>query len=181
MKEIWKDIKGYEGFYQISNSGRIKSLSRQRKIFGNREWESKEKILKLQKNHKGYLAIILHLNNKTKSYPVHRLVLNTFVGESDLQCNHMNGIKIDNRLENLEWCTPSENKLHAFRIGLIDYKGENHPGHKLTGKQVKQIKIYDKKNKPGRGYWTKVALQLGVSYKCIAHIITNRSWKHIQI
>jgi hypothetical protein len=85
-KEIWKDVPSYEGLYQVSNLGRVKSLK-----FG------KEKILKSGTNTKGYFYVIL-CNKNTQPFSIHRLVMRAFVGESDLQVNHKNGIKTDNRL-----------------------------------------------------------------------------------
>jgi hypothetical protein len=106
MEEIWKDIPWYEGLYQVSNLGEIKS-------FKNNRWGiGQENILKPQKNTSGYLQIIL---NK-QTYRVHRLVMLAFIWESKLDVNHINWIKTDNRLENLEYCTRSENLKHSYRV-----------------------------------------------------------------
>ena len=103
MKEIWKDIKGYEGLYQISNLGRVKSL---KYIHTGRE-----KILKPSVDKQGYLNICLCKNGVKKWYLVHRLVYEAFVGDipKGMQVNHINEIKTDNRLENLNLMTPKEN------------------------------------------------------------------------
>ena len=112
--EHWKDVPNYEGLYQVSNLGRVKSLK-----FG------KDKILKPQEGKRGYMKVGLWKEGERKYSYVHRLIMLAFVGESDLQVNHKNGVKTDNCLENLEYCTASENTLHAYDTGLmIPTKGE---------------------------------------------------------
>lgn len=114
--EKWKDIIGYESKYQISNLGRVKSL--ERKINCNNGFRIvKEKILK-QNIVNGYFRIQLGLNGK--SFLVHRLVAINFIGlDSNKEfVNHINGNKLDNNVDNLEWCTQSENQIHAYKIGL---------------------------------------------------------------
>lgn len=103
FNEIWKDIPDYEGYYQASNFGRIKSL--------NYKKTGKEQILKLRVNKHGYLNVGLFKNGKEKSYLVHRLVWLAFHEEipEGMQINHINEVVSDNRLENLELVTPKEN------------------------------------------------------------------------
>jgi hypothetical protein len=117
-KEIWKDIAGYEGFYMISNLGRVKSLKR---FFLRRghKISVKEKILKLHLcANNGYLIIILRKNCEPRTFTVHRLVCLAFMENPNinLDVNHINGIKTDNRLCNLEMITRSENLKHKYRV-----------------------------------------------------------------
>lgn len=107
MGEIWKDIKGYEGLYQISDRGNVKSFK-----YG------KERKLKPCKFGNGYLIINLSINGYYNSFNIHRLVCESFLPnpENKEQVNHKNGIKSDNRLDNLEWVTRSENAKHSFDI-----------------------------------------------------------------
>ena len=108
--EIWKDIKGYEGLYQVSNLGRVKSL--------NYNHTKKEKILKPQLMRNGYLRINLHVINKNKIFNVHRLVADAFIPNTDkkTQVNHINEIKTDNRASNLEWMNCKENVNYGTGI-----------------------------------------------------------------
>lgn len=124
MTETWKPIKGYEGLYEISNLGNVKSLMRIHtiKIDGRDPYTriNKEKILKQRVNKDKYHTIKLHLNGKKKEYPIHRLVAGAFI-ENPLnkpEVNHDNGIKSDNKVENLTWMTRSENIKHAYDTGL---------------------------------------------------------------
>lgn len=122
--EIWKDIKGYEGYYQVSNMGRIKSLPR--KIYNsgilgkNKFYITKEKILKGRLDKKGYLRVVLCKNNKKKDYLIHRLTIEAFKKNVDNKpcINHIDGNKTNNKLDNLEWCTYSENLTHAYKMNL---------------------------------------------------------------
>lgn len=114
MKEIWKDIPGYEGSYKISNLGKVQSHI----YYNGRTLSDRARILKPFLS-KGYLRVCLTNNDGYRKYLcVHRMVMLAFHGNSDLQVNHINGVKTDNRLSNLEYVTRSENMKHAYRIGL---------------------------------------------------------------
>ena len=111
-KEIWKDIKGFEGIYQVSNLGRVKSLKRFRKGKDGSLVTVKEKILKPKISNKGYYLVRLCKNSKAGLYSIHRLVWIAFnepIPEG-LQVNHINEVKTDNRLSNLNLMTPKENR-----------------------------------------------------------------------
>ena len=128
MEEIWKDIKGYKGLYQVSNLGRVKSLSRER----NNQYSNKEIILKQSQDDKGYCQIILNKDSKRKSYKVHKLVAEMFLDKNKfksmpnedrnkidlnkLQINHINEFeKNNNCVENLEYCTRLYNCNYGTR------------------------------------------------------------------
>lgn len=115
-EEFWVDIPGYKGRYQINKNGSVKSL-----VYYYNGYKSacRNRILKPSKGRGGYLRVKLTDDKgSVKCCFVHRLVLLSFVGESSLQVNHINGIKTDNRLSNLEYVTHSGNMKHAYRIGL---------------------------------------------------------------
>ncbi len=123
MDEVWKDVVGYEGLYLVSNLGRVKNIKyRHGSKIASKEGKIvvRDKILKPFPTRKGYMYIELKkLNGEGKTCKVHRLVMDAFTEpHPDMQVNHINGIKSDNRLENLEWVTQSENIRHAIRTGL---------------------------------------------------------------
>lgn len=121
MGEIYRDIQGYEGHYQISNLGNIKSLKRLiKRCNSNKSYFIKERILK-QSISNGYYAITLNKNNKQKRFCIHRLVALAFLEnpKNKEEVNHKDGNKLNNCVDNLEWCTKSENTLHAYKIGLM--------------------------------------------------------------
>ena len=119
-KEIWKPIKGYEGLYEVSNLGRVKSLVG----WNGRKHIKREKMLKLCKTRsKGdYYKYIVNLskNGNRKICRVHRLVAKAFIPNpsNKPQVNHKDGSPLNNKAENLEWCTDRENKIHAIETGL---------------------------------------------------------------
>ena len=127
--ERWHDIWGYEGSYQISDYGRVKSLARTRKGAKNHICKVREKILKPKTDKDGYVQISLCKNNKLKTFRVHRLVAliykpNVFPMFSD-QINHIDGNKLNNKPENLEWCDSSHNQREAIKLGLKGGKPYN--------------------------------------------------------
>ena len=117
-EEIWKPIKDFEGYYEVSNIGRVRSLNYKR--------TGKGKILKNIEDYKGYLEVVLTKNGKRKQFKVHRLVAEAFIPNPENKpcIDHINTVKSDNRVENLRWVTYKENSNNEKT--LEKFKGENH-------------------------------------------------------
>ncbi len=116
--EIWKDVKGYEGLYQVSNIGRMKMFSKRREMpYGGIYRDYPEKIMSEVRGQDGYVVIGLRKNKLRKRFYVHCLVARAFIKKivGKKFVNHQNLCKYDNRIENLEWCTASENVRHAIK------------------------------------------------------------------
>lgn len=145
MHEIWKPFKGFEEFAEVSNFGRVrtKDTVRVSTRSGKPNYQKiKGKVVSPYLNHRGYPTIAFKIGSKRPKTFVHRAVAHAFVdGYFDgASVNHMNGIKTDNRPENLEWCTVSENTKHQWKTGLIDIRGERHPSAKLKNTDVLEIR-----------------------------------------
>jgi hypothetical protein len=121
--EIWKPVVGYEGLYEVSNMGRVKSCARSYTRVDGATITLKEKLFQQCKNVWGYPMCNLWKNKIKKNIPVHRIVATTFIPnlENKRTVNHKNGIRDDNRLDNLEWATYSEQHIHAFeKLGRVN-------------------------------------------------------------
>lgn len=174
-QEIWKDIFEFEKMYQISNFGRIKSLTR---IISNGygEWELKGKILIYGVSQNGYCYVNLSKKGKIYRKSIHRLVAKAFIENTFNHpiINHKDGNPQNNYATNLEWCTYRENTLHAIRIGLMKvYKGADCGRSKLTWEEVKIIRA-EKKN---RNTVTKFTSMFNVDRSTIYSVIKNKGWK----
>ena len=120
MKEMWKWIPNYEGLYQASNHGRIKRVRSEKKDARNRTRIKNEVILKPYLNNTDRELVRLSKNGKTKTFLVYRLVAITFIPNplNKKTINHINGNHKDNKIENLEWCSFSDNMKHSWDNGL---------------------------------------------------------------
>ena len=121
MSEEWRDIKGYEGLYQVSDQGHVKSLERKVRHWRGGERIQKERILKPSNDRGGYLLVSLCDGEKRKTYTVHRLVCQAFhENPENKPCvNHIDENKTNNCASNLEWCTYAENNTHGTRIARV--------------------------------------------------------------
>lgn len=136
MKEIWKDIKGYEGLYQVSNLGNVKALLKHRY---NSNALLKEHLLKPSKSKRNYLQVTLTKNNANKHLFVHRLVAKAFIpNPNNYPCvNHKDENNQNNNVNNLEWCTYAYNNSYGTRLNKLSKSQINHP------KKSKQVNQYD--------------------------------------
>lgn len=136
--EIWRDIKGYDGLYQVSNEGRIKSIK-------------KRKILSLFANHKGYLQTCLYKNGEKKGFLVHRLVAEAFIQNPQnlTQVNHKDENKTNNSVENLEWCTNDYNINYSQSKKVYQYTLNND-----------LVKIWNSTMELGRNGFTQSCISL---------------------
>lgn len=164
LPEEWRDVVGYEGLYQVSSYGRVKSLQL-----------GKETIMKHTPDKDGYRSIGLSKNGNPKGYQVHRLVAIAFIENKDNKetVNHVDGNKANNNFDNLEWNTRSENMLHAYKTGLTNSIGENSGRAKLTESDVRCIRLSNcSHSELGKIY--------GVAGCTITCIKTRRTWRNVQ-
>lgn len=173
--EIWADCVGYEGIYKVSNFGRIISLERIIVVNGGKCGGSFRKGLKLMKykvGTTGYYTLNLCKNGIPKDTLVHRIVAMAFIKNDNNYpyINHKNFNRIDNRVENLEWCTQKMNIHHAIDAGKIPIcYGENTSSNKLTEKEVLEIL-------KASGPFNEIAKKYGISRGNVGYIKTGKSW-----
>ena len=194
MIEEWRDIEGYEGLYQVSSLGQVTSIHNTHNILH----------CKFHISNNGYLRVCLYKNGRQKNALVHRLVAIAFIPnpENKREVNHKNGIKTDNRVENLEWATAKENMAHAYKNGLVDYqyrspsllkegyernrdrilkqqsertKGEKNPQSKRTEEMIIKIRQMYKEGMR----FCEISRTLNIDRRQIASIIRGKLWSHI--
>ena len=155
IAEIWKDIQGYEGLYQVSNLGTVKSCY----------FRKSEKILKPRKNHYGYLRFNLYKNGKSKTISAHKLVAVTFIPnpENKPQVDHINAVKTDNTIENLRWVSAKENIRNPLNMAHLRDK-YNPKAHKVKNTDTNEI-FYTVK---------EASIKYNVSYSSIIQAIKKK-------
>ena len=190
-QEVWKDVVGYEGIYQISNHGRLKSLARDSTYFNpyaGREVTRryKERMMKTKISRTGYIVAHLRGGADVESGPsVHRLVAEAFIPnpENKPTVNHKDGNKKNNFLNNLEWHTISENTKHAYDIGLLVppklpiHKGQDHPQSKLKNTDIPAIIA---KRKSGMTY-AAIAKEYGTHLTCIFKVCNRETYTEVEV
>lgn len=173
MSETWKVVENFEGLYEVSNIGRIRSKKRQGSQGG---------VLVNTPNGTGYY--MMRFQDRSRGLYVaelvHRVVAKAFIPnpENKPQVNHINSIRTDNRVENLEWVTNLENVRHSQAAGRFNHLGENNNSAKLTEKQVVEIKLLIKEGNFKDRYIGEI---YGVSRENIRDIRLGKLWKHVSL
>ena len=175
MEEIWRDIKQYEGLYQVSNLGRVKRLAKNSIRKDGRPLGLREKILKNKPSNNGYIHTCLTDKGESVFYLVHRLVAEAFIPnpKNKYSVNHKNTDKHDNAVTNLEWHTREEQMIHAVEKGKSGIKGEKNIRSKLTQEQANQIRISYKK---GNITQKELSEYYNVSRQLIGYIINHKRY-----
>lgn len=180
MSETWKDIDDYAGFYQVSDRGRVRSRDRKVKVAGSGYRALIGAVKYLGINNQGYNTVSLCKDGKQSTKKVHRLVAQAFINttENYWEVNHLDGNKLNNNKNNLEWSTRSDNMRHAINTGLIDIaRGADCNSSKLSDKEVLSIrKLYNKGERP---YQYEIAEMFNVDRSVICEIINRKIWTHI--
>jgi len=173
LNEVWKDIKDYEGYYKISNFGRVKRL------LGH--YCRYERIIKPYKTKKNYLKIELHCKGIRKKFFIHRLVLGIFSSSqyrTNLQTNHIDGNKLNNWIHNLEWVTAKENTNHAISVLGCVYGKSPLRIKKITKLNFKQVIEIRALLKTGVSL-TKIAKQFNITVSNVYAIKIGKTWKDV--
>ena len=172
VKEVWRDVPGYDGHYQVSNIGNVRSNKRQ----------SMWLPMKIGHIFNKYYGVALTKNGQVKHCAVHILVAKTFIPNPENKpfVNHKDGNKFNNCVENLEWVTGSENVRHAFKLGLNKgVQGFNHGAAKFTAEEIREIrnnyKAYDRKRDI-----PALAKKYGVCTCTMKNIINGKSYKNVK-
>lgn len=167
MIEKWTSIKGFPN-YQISSFGRVKSLPVKRFTAKKVPYISKERILRPKLNNKGYKRVSLRYCGKSYDKLVHRLVADNFLQniENKLCVNHIDFNPLNNHLENLSWCTHSENIEHSAKSGRMSFN------NKISQKDVREIREKCKKTTQ-----RKLAEEYGITFQQISLIVNRKRWK----
>lgn len=175
IEEKWKEIKGYNGIYSVSNTGKVKRniptcKAQAREIGFNQKKKNLDYTLR---------CVILSLDKVKEKFSIHRLVAIYFIPNKNKKrncINHIDGNPLNNCVTNLEWCTNKENTHHAIRTGLHKVTGQDHPNAKL-----KNIDIINIRQEYSKGNITQTSLgkKYDVTQTNIRSIVTRKLWKHI--
>lgn len=177
IQEIWRPIKNYEGLYEVSNLGNVRTLDKiiRSAIRNNNFIKRKGRDITPKYTKQGYQFVILYKEGKSKSMFIHRLVASAFLDNADFKkaVNHKDLVKSNNHVSNLEWVTYKENKSHAMENNAVA-KGERTGGSILKEKDVLFIR-----SQFGLISGKKLAKLVNISDTNIYDIWKRRTWKHI--
>lgn len=170
----WKDILGYEGWYQASNIGEIKRIKPYKNQYA--EWKS-NKILKPTKSRKGYLYVTLRKNDLSSRIFVHRIIAKTYIPnyENKPYINHIDGNPLNNNVSNLEWCTQKENMIHCYNV--LKHKSSNYKKYGEKSSNHRKVIQLDRNRKVIK-IWDCIknaSLSLNIKPTSISNCLTKRS------
>jgi hypothetical protein len=172
--ETWKPVLGYEGLYEVSSIGRVRSLDHEvRNRYSTRI--RKGRIRKLTPDRAGYMMVSLSRENSVRTGKVHRLVAEAFIGPAptkDANVNHKDFAKDHNSVENLEWCTGDENLRHAVLAGRFDGAVRPKRGKKLNVQKVREIKAANAAGEAPKS----IATRFAVAHQTVTRIINGNIW-----
>lgn len=175
--ELWKDVVGYEGYYQVSDHGRIRCVERVQRSYGGRSWIKPAKILNPTFDGR-YMIFSLSKDGSRKRAYIHDLVLTAFVGErpGGFHCCHGDGNGQNNVLSNLRWDTPSANNQDKEKHNTLPV-GERHGMNKYSNAQILEVKRLIKRGLNA----TEIERQTGVHRISVTAIRAGRQWKHVTL
>lgn len=176
MKEIWKDVDDYVGYYQVSNMGNVRSVDRIIRYNSKSKRKANGRIIKPSINNSGYMCVYLWVNGLQKIKLVHRLVAIAFVKNNSNKktVNHKDCNKLNNYYKNLEWTSHKSNMRHAYRNNLINHKGEKNGNAKLDEIDIEYIMSVCHIIS-----YAELGRIFNVHPSTISNVVNGKSWKHI--
>lgn len=180
VNEEWRAVKGYEGLYEVSSIGRVRSLDREAHCMTR--WGSsclkktKGRILREWKSGSGYANVGLNVDGGMARMQIHRLVADAFVGDANgRHVNHRDGNKLNNCESNLEYVTPRENTAHAMQTGLMRREGEDNPSVRYSADQIRHAHSLV----VGGATYAEVSEQTGLKVGAIVSACIGKTWKSL--
>lgn len=177
--EEWRDVVGYEGFYQVSNLGRIRSLDREIKHKNGKVFKANGKLLTITYSGNNYGRVILYKNGKNSAKLIHRLVAGAFIPNVNnlKEVNHKDLDKTNNAVQNLEWVSPKQNTQHAFGNRHIKrYFGEDNHRAIVTEEVVLKIRQL---HSTGKYRYKDIGEMFGVHASVVGYIVRRQTWRHV--
>jgi len=178
--EIWKDVPGYVGYYEVSNFGKVRSVDRYVNNHKGERALRKGKVLTDTLDDKGYVRYTFRMGKSKKMKRGHRLVAEAFIPNPNQYTiiNHKDGNKANNHISNLEWCTHRQNSQHAESMGLVNHvKGSKHHKATTTEDDVRKMRrLYAKGNHTQK----QIAEIFSINPNTIKHILAGRTWPGVE-